>query len=83
MDFGLSDPADIGIAWGLLSATLPWIGPFHPGYRMLPDFSEEELQFDLKGTVDVIPLRFGATLLAFLVRPVTIRAFIAFIRARR
>lgn len=81
--FGFDDPADTGIAWGLFSASFPLAGPFYSACTIEPDFDKPQLQFHLQGQVEVIPLRLAFALMAFLATPATIRAFIAFIRARK
>jgi hypothetical protein len=80
MHFGCSDPADTGAVWGLLMAPLIRAGWPSSSLRIQPDFSEERLQFSLKGTIRVLPLSFGVAFLVFLARPATLRALLVLAR---
>ena len=73
---GLGDPADTGRLWGL-------IGPLGVAVRQLaridlridPVFVEPVLEFDAHGRCRLVPLRLLALVLAFVLSPVTIRAW--------
>lgn len=73
--FGLEDPADTGMLWGLLGPlTLVVQQARGADVEVGPVFDAARLDVDAKGSVAVVPLELLAVSLAFLLAPATLRA---------
>jgi hypothetical protein len=80
--FGLGDPADTGLVYGLLSPLL-WLADARGlDIRCSPLFLECDLRGVLGVTIHVRPLSVVSTMTAFLVSPPVVRAVGAAWRAR-
>jgi len=75
MRFGLADPADTGLLWGLLGP-LALVAQHVRGadLELGPVFDDECLHFDAEGSVAIVPLELLAVVVAFAVSPSTLRA---------
>lgn len=80
--FGLSDPADTGMMYGLLSPGLVIATVYHLDVECRPVFDQAGVRLTLKASVRVVPLAVAITVLAFLLSPPVIRALLAARRAR-
>lgn len=75
---GLDDPADTGRLWGMVGP-LALVVPVPAGADLAiqPEFSGAAFQIDGEGAVRILPIEIIATLLAFALSPVTLRALYA------
>lgn len=80
--FGLSDPADTGMVYGLISPALLTASMCHFDVECQPLFDEADVKLTLKTSVRIVPLAVAMTVLAFLLSPSVIRALVAARRAR-
>ena len=81
--FGLGDPADTGVVYGLLSPLLVMARMRGLDVDCLPMFLEFGVKGTVRGTIHVRPLPVAGALAAFLVSPPVIRSLRAAWRARR
>jgi hypothetical protein len=79
---GLEDPADTGMAWGLVGPVLSLTSQRWPDFRAEPCFDSARFEVDARGTLSVVPLRVLLVLLGFLFTPAVMRALVAAWRAR-
>ena len=81
--FGLDDPADTGVVYGVLSPLLVMARTRGLDIDCRPMFLESGVRGTLSGTFHVRPLPVVGSLVAFLVSPPVLRAVRAAWRARR
>jgi hypothetical protein len=72
---GLGDPADTGRLWALMGPLDALARMGNAEVRLEPDFVDPVLEFQLDGRVRLVPLRFIALAVAFVLSPPTIRAW--------
>ena len=81
--FGLDDPADTGIVYGVLSPLLVMARMGGLNVDCRPMFQESGLKGAVGGTIQVRPLPVAGALMAFLVSPPVLRSVRAAWRARK
>ena len=75
---GLDDPADTGQLWGMVGPLALLVPvPARAELVIQPDFTDAVLQIDGEGAVRILPIEVIATLFAFALSPVTLRALYA------
>lgn len=75
---GLDDPADTGQLWGVIGPLALLIPvPARAELVIQPEFTGAVLQIDGEGAVRILPIEIIATLFAFALSPVTLRALYA------
>ena len=75
---GLDDPADTGRLWGMLGPLAPALPvPGSSDLRIQPEFTGAALRIDGEGALRIVPIEIMATILFFVLSPVTLRALYA------
>jgi len=71
---GLGDPADTGMAIGILQPVLVAVGQLpRVDLRVYPDFEEAKLQGQLEGAIRAVPAGLVPPVIAFVLTPETLR----------